>query len=471
MELAERQLSLVDAAVRQEEQDQQRFGADHRGPAQPRARAPTLYHPRHGSRRDRNRSFGPRILTGELDPIPFHRPSLGTAERQAVLDVLDSGWLTTGARSAAFEQAFASYVGVEHAVAVNSATAALHLALEGLGVERDDEVIVPTYTFAASAETVLYLGARPILVDVDPLTANIDPAAVSAAIGPRTRAVEVVHLGGLPGDMPGVLAAAGDLPVVEDVAHAFPSPVAACGGRLAGTIGRAAAFSFYATKTITTGEGGMLATNDGALADRARTMRLHGIGRDAWKRYTAAGTWYYEIEAAGFKDNLTDLAAAIGLAQLERAAELKAARVAIAARYREGLADLARDGRLILPATGIGDEHAWHLFVIRLADGVVGAEVIDRDLPGVAGLPPALQGLASRRARAIDSLRAAGISTSVHFIPLHLHPLYRRMGYRIGQFPAAEAAYAGAISLPIWPGMTEPQVDRVIRSVAAGLDG
>jgi perosamine synthetase len=406
-------------------------------------------------------------VTGELHPIPFHRPSLGLAEREAVIEVLDSGWLTTGSRTAAFESAFATYVGAEHAVAVNSATAALHLALEGLGVERDDEVIVPTYTFAASAETVLYLGARPVLVDVDPLTANIDPAAVSAAIGPRTRAVEVVHIGGLPADLLGVLAAAGDLPIIEDVAHAFPSPVAALGGRLAGTVGRAGAFSFYATKTITTGEGGMLVTDDTALADRARTMRLHGIGRDAWKRYTTAGSWYYEIEAAGFKDNLTDLAAAIGLVQLARAAELRAARAAIAARYREGFADLAYDGRLILPAMGTGDEHAWHLFVVRLGDRA-GTE-IDRELPGVAGLPAKLGALASRRARVIDRLRQAGIGTSVHFIPLHLHPLYARMGYRPGQFPIAEAAYAGAVSLPIWPGLTDTQIGHVIEAVRTAI--
>ena len=406
-------------------------------------------------------------MTGELHPIPFHRPSLGLAEREAVIEVLDSGWLTTGSRTAAFESAFATYVGAEHAIAVNSATAALHLALEGLGVERDDEVIVPTYTFAASAETVLYLGARPVLVDVDPLTANIDPAAVSAAIGPRTRAVEVVHIGGLPADLLGVLAAAGDLPIIEDVAHAFPSPVAALGGRLAGTVGRASAFSFYATKTITTGEGGMLVTDDTALADRARTMRLHGIGRDAWKRYTTAGSWYYEIEAAGFKDNLTDLAAAIGLVQLARAAELRAARAAIAARYREGFADLAYDGRLILPAMGTGDEHAWHLFVVRLGDRA-GTE-IDRELPGVAGLPATLGALASRRARVIDRLRQAGIGTSVHFIPLHLHPLYARMGYRPGQFPIAEAAYAGAVSLPIWPGLTDTQIGHVIEAVRTAI--
>lgn len=403
--------------------------------------------------------------------IPFHRPSIGAAERAAVIDVLDSAWLTTGARTAAFETAFADHVGASHAVALNSATAALHLALEGLGIGPDDEVIVPTYTFAASAETVLYLGARPVLVDVDPVTANVDRAAVAAAIGPRTKAIEVVHIGGLPADLERVIAAAGHIPVIEDAAHAFPSPIASLAGRYAGTIGRAGAFSFYATKTLTTGEGGMLVTDDVKLADRARTMRLHGIGRDAWKRYTAMGDWYYEIEAAGFKDNLTDLAAAIGLVQLERAAELRAARAVIAARYLARLAEAERRGRMVLPASGERDEHAWHLFMIRLDDAARPDDAVDMSLPGVAGLPAGLRLTASRRARAIDELRAAGIGTSVHFIPLHLHPLYARMGYRPGQFPNAEALYAGEISLPIWPGMTEGQVDRVIEAVVAATGG
>jgi perosamine synthetase len=266
--------------------------------------------------------------------------------------------------------------------------------------------------------------------------------------------------------MPELLEAAGDHPIVEDVAHAFPSPMPSCDGRFAGTIGRAGAFSFYATKTITTGEGGMLVTDDDALAARARTMRLHGIGRDAWKRYTASGTWYYEIEAAGFKDNLTDLAAAIGLAQLDRAWEMRNARARIADRYLSGLADLAGAERLILPPRGEGGEHAWHLFVVRLGAAAVAAPA-DEALPGVAGLPEPLRALASARARAIDELREEGIGTSVHFIPLHLHPLYRSMGYRPGQFPAAEAAYAGAISLPIWPDMTDAQVQRVVEAVTA----
>jgi perosamine synthetase len=268
--------------------------------------------------------------------------------------------------------------------------------------------------------------------------------------------------------MPAVLAAAGSIPIVEDAAHTFPSPIAAMDGRLAGTVGRAGAYSFYATKTITTGEGGMLVTDDAALADRARTMRLHGIGRDAWKRYTAAGTWYYEIEAAGFKDNLTDLAAAIGLVQLERAQELRDAREAVATQYLAGFRELEQSGHVILPVTGSPQEHAWHLFIARLgSESVDGSR--DLDLPGVAGLPDRLRPTATRRARLIDQLREAGVGTSVHFIPLHLHPLYQRMGYRVGQFPGAEGFYAGAVSLPIWPGMTSDQVARVVDAVRSSL--
>jgi perosamine synthetase len=403
--------------------------------------------------------------------IPFHRPSLGEAERAAVLEVLDSGWLTTGPRVAAFESAFAAATGVPHAVAVNSATAALHLALEGLGVGDGDEVIVPTYTFAASAEVALYLRARPVLVDVDPVTANVVPAAVAEARTDRTRAIEVVHVAGLPADLPGLIDAAGTVPLLEDAAHAFPSPISASGGRLAGTIGRAGAFSFYATKTITTGEGGMLVTMDDALADRARSMRLHGIGRDAWKRYAAAGSWYYEIEAAGFKANLTDLAAAVGLVQLARAGAMRDARCRIARRYLDGLADAARDGLAVLPTGAADAGHAWHLFMLRLGPNARARDIADESLPGVAGLPSTLRAVASRRARMIAELESGGIGASVHFIPLHLHPLYRTMGYRAGQFPSAETIYASEVSLPIWPGMTDAQVDRVIDAVLAALRG
>ncbi len=348
--------------------------------------------------------------------IPFHRPSIGAAERDAMLEVLDTGWLTTGARAAAFESAVAAATGAPHAVAVNSATAALHLALEGTGVTDGDEVIVPTYTFAASGEVAIYVRARPVLVDVDPLTANVDPAAVRAAITPRTAAIEVVHIAGLPALMADLMAVAGDLPVIEDAAHAFPSPIATCGGRFAGTVGKAGAYSFYATKTITTGEGGMLVTADAALAERARSMRLHGIGRDGWKRYSSGGSWYYEIEAAGFKDNLTDLAAAIGLVQLGRAARLRDARASIARRYLGGLADAEREGLVRLPV-GVEDPgHAWHLFMLQLGPEARRREVADAQLPGVAILPESLRAMASRRARVIADLSTA---RHRHERPLH----------------------------------------------------
>ncbi len=394
----------------------------------------------------------------DADFLPFHRPSIGAEERAAVDAVLASGWLTTGPRVREFEERFAAFVGTGHAIALNSATAALHLALEALGVGEGDEVIVPTYTFAASGEVILYGRARPVLVDVDPGTLNLTPSGVVAALTPRTRAIEVVHVGGLPAPVEAIAAVAGPLPIVEDAAHAFPSRVVAAGGRFAGTLGRVGAYSFYATKTITTGEGGILVTEDDALAERARQMSLHGISRDAWKRYTAGGSWYYEIEAAGYKDNMTDIAAALGLAQLARADELRAERARLAGRYLALLAPLAEAGRLRLPPAGDGDEHAWHLFIVRLLDG---DGDVDIAASGVAGLPVGLRALATRRARVIEALRASGIGTSVHFIPLHLHPLYRGLGYGPGDFPNAEAAYAGAISLPLWPGMTDADVDRV----------
>ena len=256
--------------------------------------------------------------------IAFHRPAIGEAEKAAVMEVLDSGWLTTGERTLRFEAAFRERLGVRHAVAVNSATAALHLALEGLGIGPDDEVIVPTYTFASSGEVVRYLGARPRLADVDSVTCNLTPATIEAQLRPATKAIQVVHIAGFVADMAPILdlAERHGLAVIEDAAHALP---ATNGGRHAGTWGTAGAFSFYATKTVTTGEGGMLVTESDELADRARTMRLHGISRDAWKRYTAEGSWFYEIEDVGFKYNLTDLAAAIGIVQLGRADELRVA--------------------------------------------------------------------------------------------------------------------------------------------------
>jgi dTDP-4-amino-4,6-dideoxygalactose transaminase len=390
--------------------------------------------------------------TGTEPHLPFARPSITEREKQAVLDVLDSGWLTTGPRTKMFEERFAAVVGSRHAVALNSATAALHLALEALGVGAGDEVIVPTWTFAASAEVVAYRGARPVLVDIDRRTLNATPEGVLDGVTPRTRAVVAVHIAGMPGEIERMVTLLEDrgIPVVEDAAHAFPSRIGGPASRYAGTIGRAGAYSFYATKTITTGEGGMLVTDDDAIAARARVMSLHGISRDAWNRYTVSGSWYYEIEDAGYKYNMTDIAAALGLVQLERAEELLAARRAIANLYTDGFRASAAADLLELPEDAMDGSHAWHLYVVRLQ--------LDR--------------LGIDRAAVMASLRASGIGASVHFIPLHLHPYYRRRwGTRPEDHPVATREYERVISLPIWPGMTAGDIRRVVATLATILDG
>jgi perosamine synthetase len=390
-------------------------------------------------------------MSDERPYLPFARPSITEREKQAVLEVLDSGWLTTGPRTKLFEARFAETVGTRHAIALNSATAALHLALEAIGVGPRDEVIVPTWTFAASGEVVAYLGARPILVDIDARTLNATPEAILAAVTPRTRAVIAVHIGGLPGEIErlvGLLDPSG-IAVVEDAAHAFPSRIGGATGRYAGTIGRAGAFSFYATKTITTGEGGMLVTDDYAIAERARIMSLHGISRDAWNRYTESGSWYYEIEDAGYKYNMTDIAAALGIVQLERAQELLSARRSIAKTYSEGFRASAAADLLELPENAVDGSHAWHLYVIRLE--------LDR--------------LTIDRAAVIAALREAGVGASVHFIPLHLHPYYRRCWSTVPEdYPVATREFERVISLPIWPGMSEGDVLRVVATLGSILD-
>ncbi len=416
-----------------------------RGRRQARRPRPGRRHPApasHGSRR------GDEMTAGEASPfLPFARPSITEREKQAVIDVLDSGWLTTGARAKEFEQRFAETVGARHAVALNSATAALHLSLEALGVGPDDEVIVPTWTFAASAEVVAYRGARPVLVDVDRRTLNATPEAMLAAVTPRTRAVVAVHVAGLPVEIERLVEELEPrgIAVVEDAAHAFPCRLGGPTGRYVGTVGRTGAFSFYATKTITTGEGGMLVTDDEAIATRARVMSLHGISRDAWNRYTANGSWYYEIEDAGYKYNMTDIAAALGLVQLDRAHELLAARRELAAAYSARLGAAPFDDLVELPADAPDGSHAWHLYIVRLA--------LDRLRVG--------------RDTVIEGLKERGIGTSVHFIPLHLHPYYRRRwGYAPADLPVAASEYERVISLPIWPGMTGADVDRVVDGLA-----
>jgi len=379
--------------------------------------------------------------------LPFALPDIGDAEIAEVVDTLKSGWVTTGPKTRRFEEDFAAYLGAPglHALAVNSATAGLHLALEAVGVGPGDEVITTTHTFTATAEVVRYLGADVVLVDIDPATLCIDIGAVERAITPRTKAVIPVHYGGLAADMGRLvpLARKHGLRIVEDAAHALP---ATCGGRLVGTLDSdATVYSFYANKTITTGEGGMVVTRDDALAQRIKVMRLHGISRDAFDRFTAkVPSWYYEIVAPGFKYNLTDVASAIGIHQLRRADEFQRSRQAIAMAYHRALAGLPL---LLPPGPPAGDQHSWHLYVVRLTDEAR----IGRD-------------------SFIEKLFAAGVGCSVHYIPLHLQPYWReRYGLRAEQFPHSQHAYERIVSLPMYSRMTEADVQRVAAAAREAL--
>jgi perosamine synthetase len=358
----------------------------------------------------------------------------------AAVETLRSGWLTTGPRVKAFELALAAYLAVPRAVALNSGTAGLHLALEAIGLRPGDEVIVPTYTFTACAEVVRYFGATPVFVDVCPETLNIDPEAVSAAIGERTRAIIGVDVGGQPADWDRIkpLAERHSLFLLDDAAHALPSSLA---GRIIGQWADVTVFSFYATKTLTTGEGGMLVTANEAWADRAQMMSLHGISRDAWKRYTAEGNWYYEVLAPGYKYNMTDLAAAIGLVQLQRLDQMNRRRAAIAEKYSSAFAPVPELQR---PTIKPDRTTSWHLYLLRLN--------LDR--------------LRCDRAQFISELKARNVATSVHFIPLHLHPYYRETyGFRAEAFPVAHAEYWRVVSLPIYSKMSDGDVDDVIDAV------
>ena len=387
-------------------------------------------------------------MTAALSFLPFALPDIGEEEIAEVVDTLRSGWVTTGPKAKRFEDDFTAYLGDAglHSLAVNSATAGLHLALEALGIGPGDEVITTTHTFTATAEVVRYLGADVVLVDIDPATMCMDPALVEAAITPRTKALLPVHYAGLAAAMPALLGIARryGLKVVEDAAHALP---ATCGGQRIGTLGSdATVFSFYANKNITTGEGGMVVTRDAALAARIKVRRLHGNSRDAFDRFTAkVPSWYYEIVAPGFKYNLTDIAAALGLQQLKRANAFQQRRAEIAALYHEALKGLP----LTLPPGPLaGDTHSWHLYVIRLA----------------ASAPLGRDAL-------IERLFAERIGCSVHYIPLHLQPYWRdRYQLTATQFPQSQRAYEGLVSLPIYPRMTDADVRRVCDALARALD-
>ena len=372
--------------------------------------------------------------------LPVAAPWIGEREKQLVLETLDSGWITTGPRAHDLGERIAALAGARHGLAVSSCTAALHLALAGLRVGRGDEVVTSPYTFAASVNVIEHVGARPVLADVEADTLCLDPRAVERALTPRTRAILTVDYGGHPCDYDalGAIAGARGLPLVADAAHALG---AAWRGRPVGSLATATAFSFYAIKNLTTGEGGAVVSDDAALMDRMAMLSLHGMDRDAWKRYTAAGSWFYEIVAPGYKYNLSDILAAVGLAQLERFAEFQRRRAELAAGYDARLADLPE---VRIPRVRAGATHAWHLYPIALE----------------------LERLTCDRARFIEELRDENIGTTVNFIPIHLHPHFRdALGHASGAFPVAEHAYWRAITLPLFPRMTDHDLDDVVAAV------
>src|SRR5512133_4252025 len=367
--------------------------------------------------------------------LPFSPPSIGNEERDEVMDTLRSDWITTGPKTKAFETKLKDYFGAPAVVGFNSCTAGLHVGLLALGVGPGDEVLVPAMTFCATANVVEHVGARPILVDVSPDTLNMDPEAAARAITPKTRAIIPVHYAGHPVDLDAIFALADrhGLQVLEDAAHAISARYR---GRLVGSRSNLAAFSFYATKNLTTVEGGCL-TGDPALVEKARIIGHHGMNRDAWKRFDRSGTWYYEVVLPGFKYNLTDMQAAIGLVQLKRLAAFQARRREVVARYESGFKDLAA---LELPVEREWAHSSWHLYVIRLRTEALR---IDRNA-------------------FIEGLKDRNIGTSVHYLPVHMHPFYRdKYGYRPEDNPVAAAAYERMISLPLHAGLSDGDVDDV----------
>jgi dTDP-4-amino-4,6-dideoxygalactose transaminase len=377
--------------------------------------------------------------------IPFHLPSIGDEEVREVEATLRSGWLTTGPRTARFEQEFASYVEAPQAVAVNSCTAGLHVALAALNIGKGDEVITTPLTFCSTVHTILQVGAKPVLADVGP-DGNIDPDEIAKAISSRTRAIIPVHLAGLPCEMRAIwdLAQRHGLYVIEDAAHAAGSSYE---GRPIGAAPRdgegasdATVFSFYATKNMTTGEGGMITTPRESLAARMRMLTLHGMSRDAWNRYSEAGKWFYEVVDAGFKYNLSDLQSAVGLQQLRKLDSFIETRARYARIYNDAFAGMEE---LEVPANPPHTQHSWHLYILRLRPHLLNIS----------------------RQEFIDELRKRGVGTSVHFIPIPLHPYFARQALAGRNCPRAVNLYLRSVSLPLYPAMTEEQVYRVVDSV------
>lgn len=372
--------------------------------------------------------------------IPFHVPEISEEEIEAVVEVMREGWVNTGAKTAEFEQRFCAYVGCPTAVAVSSGTAALHLALRLLGIGPGDEVITTPYTFTATAQSIIHCGARPVLADVEEATFNIDPGQVEWHTTPKTKAIIPVHVGGYSCDMNALLyiAAGRNIKIIEDAAHALPSKYK---GRMIGTIGDATCFSFYTTKTLFTVEGGMLALRDKSLVERARRIGYHGLSNNAYRRFQIEGSWYYEVMDEGYKYNMPDLLAAIGLTQLKKQNRLKQRRREIACSYTAAFRQVTG---LIVPSEEPGYDSSHHLYLLRIQ-------------------PDALP---IGRNELIKKLKARGIGTHVHYIPLHLHPYYRRvLRVKEGDFPVAERLYESVISLPIYPSMTDDDVGWVIDNI------
>ena len=374
------------------------------------------------------------------DFLPYNLPDISEAEIEAVVDVLRSNWLAPGPRVRAFETDFAAYAGTAHALALDSATAGMHLALISMGIGAGDEVITTPTTFAASVNVIIHAGATPVLADVQLDDYCIDPAAIERAITPRTKAILPVHHGGSACRMDEIMAIARKhgLRVVEDAAHAIGTGIE---GHGIGAWGDATVFSFYPTKNVTSGRGGMLTTNDDALAERARLLALHGMSNDAWDRYTARGSWAYRVLAAGYNYTMSDFQAALGHAQFKRIDEFQRRRREIALQFNDRFAALPE---IVLPIERAGTTHAWHLYVVRLRPETL---TISRD-------------------EFIVAMKERGIGTSVHFIPIHHHPYYREtFGWAPGDFPVADEAFETMVSLPLYTRMTEGAVDRVASAV------
>lgn len=379
------------------------------------------------------------------DFLPPFRPTVGDEEINEVIDTLKSDWVTTGPKTHEFEKMFKEYIGCKYAIALNSCTAGLHLSLVATGIDEGDEVITSPFTFAATVNVIVHQGAKPVFVDIRTDTYNIDPKKIEAAISEKTKAIICVHYAGQPCDMDEIMAIAKkhNLLVIEDAAHALSATYK---GKKIGTIGDVTAFSFYATKIITTAEGGMVTTDDDNLAEKIGLLSLHGMSKDAWKRYSSEGSWYYEVLYPGYKYNMTDIQASMGIQQLKKLDKLQEARKAIARLYTNAFRDMPE---ITKPYIGEGVEPSWHLYPVLINTDLL---KIDRD-------------------KFIEALRAENIGTSVHFIPIHLHPYYRdRFGFKRGDFPNAEYVYERIISLPLYPRMTERDAEDVVVAVKRIVD-